>query len=74
MRQGAVGDVALSPQQRRMLERLLPLIAGDLPHDQIGLLQPAQWRRNLATYHAHGLIAAPLTLAAVADTTLLRPG
>ena len=69
-----MGDPTQAAQQRKMLDRLLPLVAGDLPASQIGALLPTQWQRNLETYHAHGLIDRPLALPDVLDTTLLDSG
>jgi NitT/TauT family transport system substrate-binding protein len=69
-----MGDPAQAQQQRKMLERLLPLVAGDLPEKQIGTLVHAQWQRNLATYYEHGLIDRPLALHDVLDASLLDFG
>ena len=65
-----IGDMARTAEQRQMLDRLLPLVAGDLPSDQIGKLDIGQWHHNLETYHQFGLIQKALTIHDVLDTTL----
>lgn len=53
---GAPGD------QRRSLDRLIPLVIGDLPSDEIGSVDIAQWNRNLETYVEFGLISRRLVV------------
>jgi NitT/TauT family transport system substrate-binding protein len=65
----ALGDRARANEQRKMLDRLLPLVAGALPHSQIGAIALGQWQRNLATYAAHGLVDPALTLADLIDVS-----
>jgi ABC-type nitrate/sulfonate/bicarbonate transport system substrate-binding protein len=65
-----MGDAAQAPEQRRMLDKLLPLVAGALPHERIGEIDVEQWRRNLATYFEHGLTDRPLDLNDAVDLTL----
>ena len=69
-----LGDVSCAPQQRHMLDRLLPLVTGDLPMARVGALNVPQWQRNLATYAEFGLINQPLATHAVLDSTLLPIG
>lgn len=68
-----MGDPTQVQEQRRMLDRLLPLVAGSLPIHQIGTLITEQWQRNLETYFQFGLVDKPLGLTDVLDATLL-PG
>ncbi len=46
--------------QRQSLERLIPLVAGDLPAECIGSVEREQWNRNLETYFEFGLISRRL--------------
>ncbi len=57
-----MGDPGLAPQQRLMLGRLLPLIAGGLRSNQIGSIDVEQWDRNLTTYIEFGIIDRPLNI------------
>jgi NitT/TauT family transport system substrate-binding protein len=52
--------------QRRSLDRILPLVLGDLPAERIGSVDVEQWSRNLATYFEFGLIPRPLGVEDVA--------
>ena len=45
---------------RRSLDRLIPLVLGDLPSDEIGSVDIEQWKRNLTTYYEFGLIRRKL--------------
>ncbi len=48
------GDVA---ENRRILEMMLPLVAGDAGLDHAVSTDPERWKRNLATYARSGMIA-----------------
>ncbi len=52
-------------EQRRSLDRLIPLVFGDLPVEQIGLIQNEQWQRNLDTYCEFDLIGRHLDVGDV---------
>ncbi len=69
-----MGDSSQAVEQRRMLEKLLPLVAGALPAEQLGSIQTEQWQRNLATYFEYGLTSRPLALSDVVDTTFETGG
>lgn len=47
--------------QRRSLDRLVPLVAGHLPVEQIGSVEIGQWQRNLETYFEFDLISRRLS-------------
>ena len=64
-----MGDASQEREQRHMLDKLLPLVAGALPVEQIGSIETAQWQRNLATYFAYGLTDRLLALNDVIDLT-----
>lgn len=49
-------------EQSRMMERLIPVVTGGRPADQVGAIESAQWRRNLDTYAEFGLIDRSLEL------------
>jgi NitT/TauT family transport system substrate-binding protein len=68
-----MGDPSQAPQQHLMLKRMLPLVAGNLSHEEIGMLQSEQWQCNLATYFEHGVTKRHLELGDVVDTSFLTP-
>jgi NitT/TauT family transport system substrate-binding protein len=51
-----MGDTSFTGEQREMLSRVAPLVAGGLARDQIGTVNGEQWERNLTTYAEFGLI------------------
>jgi ABC-type nitrate/sulfonate/bicarbonate transport system substrate-binding protein len=60
-----MGDPHHAPQQRRMLERLLPLIQGSAPSTQLGTIPREQWARNLDTYFEFGIVTRQLSVTDV---------
>lgn len=50
------GHPHVEGDHRRSLDRLIPLVVGDLPADEIGSIDVEQWKRNLTTYFEFGLI------------------
>jgi ABC-type nitrate/sulfonate/bicarbonate transport system substrate-binding protein len=60
-----MGDPSLADPQRRMLDRVIPLVAGRLSDDYIGTIQTPQWTRNLDSYVRTGLLDRPLQLGGV---------
>jgi NitT/TauT family transport system substrate-binding protein len=42
--------------QRAMLERMIPLVSGGFPSDRAGMINKAQWERNLETYFEFGIV------------------
>jgi NitT/TauT family transport system substrate-binding protein len=58
----AIGEPFAATDQRRMLERVIPLVLGELPFSQVGTIDTAQWHQNLATYAEYGLTNRELTL------------
>jgi hypothetical protein len=38
------------------LERLIPLVSGGFPSDRAGMINKAQWERNLETYFEFGIV------------------
>jgi NitT/TauT family transport system substrate-binding protein len=58
---GPSQDVEQRRVQRRSLERLIPLVAGHLPVEQMGSVEIGQWKRNLDTYFEFDLIGRRLT-------------
>lgn len=69
-----IGDPSQAAEQRRMLDKLMPLVAGALPVEQLGVIASEQWQRNLATYFAYGLIDRQLALDDVVDTAFVKGG
>jgi NitT/TauT family transport system substrate-binding protein len=63
-----LGDSSQVAQQRRMLERMIPLVTGELSVDEIGTINNKQWAKNFATYVAHGLVDRPVALHDVVFT------
>ncbi len=63
-----MGDLSQAREQRRMLDKLMPLVAGALPVEQIGAIETEQWQRNLATYFEYGLTDRLLALSAIVDS------
>jgi NitT/TauT family transport system substrate-binding protein len=59
------GDPLQATEQRQMLERIIPLVAGE-SGEAIGTLNAEQWERNLATYFEFGLIDRPIEFHEVA--------
>lgn len=57
-----MGDHSQADTQRRMLDRVIPLMAGQLSDDHIGTIQTHQWTRNLDSYVRTGLLDRPLQL------------
>ncbi len=55
-------DPAQVRTQRVMLDRVIPLVVGQLPAEQMGKIQTQQWNRNLVTYSRAGLFNRRLTL------------
>jgi NitT/TauT family transport system substrate-binding protein len=60
-----MGDPAQAETQRRMLDRVIPLVTGQLSADHTGTIQSPQWTRNLDSYYRTGLIDQPLQLGDV---------
>jgi hypothetical protein len=58
-------EPAQERMQREMLTRVIPLVTGGKPVNQIGTIDSEQWERNLATYSEFGLLADPLDLSDV---------
>jgi NitT/TauT family transport system substrate-binding protein len=69
-----MGDPSHADTQRRMLDRVVPLVAGHLPSDHIGTIQTPQWTRNLDSYVRTGLLDRPLQLHAVVNDVSRLPG
>lgn len=55
-----MGTPTKAAEQREMLERVIPLVTGGRPIEQIGTIEPTQWRRNLDTYTEFGLVDRPV--------------
>lgn len=64
----AMGDrsQAQAQTQRTMLDRVAPLITGQLQADRIGTINTQQWKRNLVSYFQTGLVDRLLELDEVA--------
>ena len=52
-------------QQRQSLDRLIPLVLGELPIERIGAIESAQWKRNLESYLEFGVIDRPVCVTDV---------
>ncbi len=57
-----MGDPSQAGTQRIMLDRVIPLVAGQLSANHIGTIQTPQWIRNLDSYVRTGLLDRPLQL------------
>jgi NitT/TauT family transport system substrate-binding protein len=57
-----MGDPSQADTQRRTLDRVIPLVAGQLSDDHIGTIQTPQWTRNLDSYVRTALLDRPLQL------------
>ena len=53
-------------EQRRSLDRVIPLVLGKLPVARIGSIETGQWKRNLETYFEFGVIDRRLSVTDVA--------
>jgi NitT/TauT family transport system substrate-binding protein len=51
----AMRDPSQRSAQRRMIERVIPLVLGELPPAKIGTIDVEQWNRNLTTYFDFGV-------------------
>lgn len=57
-----LGDRSQEAAQRRMIERLIPLIVGHDGSWEVGAIDAAQWQQNLASYLKLGMISRPVRL------------